>query len=97
MIDKRNKFCMECNKPLDNCLDTDIIIKGDLNHLIHKKCSNPFDERLYRNWGGWRMKRIVIIESEEEEYVNRFADVIDKALETMSYGNDVVLTHFKED
>jgi len=49
MIDKRNKFCMECNKPLDNCLDTDIIIKGDLNHLIHKKCSNPFDERLYRN------------------------------------------------
>ncbi len=43
------------------------------------------------------MKRIVVIESEEEEYINRFADAIDKTLETMSYGNEIVLTHYKED
>ncbi len=42
-------------------------------------------------------KRIIVIESEEEEYVNRFADVIDKTLEKMDYGNEIQLTHFKED
>ena len=43
------------------------------------------------------MKRIVVIESEEEEYVNRFADAIDKELETMPFEMEVELTHFKED
>jgi len=41
-------------------------------------------------------KRIVVIESEREELVNRFADVIDRALKTMTYTNEIQLTHFKE-
>ena len=43
------------------------------------------------------MKRVIVIESEKEEYINRFADAINRALEVMSFSNEVELTHFKED
>jgi hypothetical protein len=43
------------------------------------------------------MKRIIIIESNEEEYVNRFVDDFVLFLDTLNYKDEIELTHFKED
>jgi hypothetical protein len=43
------------------------------------------------------MKRIITIESESEELINRFADEVDKLLEKKVYDNEVELAHFCED
>jgi len=52
-----------------------------------------------KKFGGliYMMKRIVIIETDNEELLNRFANRIDKLLEEQVYDNEIQLSHFKED
>lgn len=42
-------------------------------------------------------KRIIVIESESEELINRFADKCDIVVNVQPYKDEVDLTHFKED
>lgn len=47
MIETKNKRCIKCKEPLDNCIDEDMVIIGDLKHLAHKRCISPFDNDNY--------------------------------------------------
>ena len=49
MINKKGRTCIQCGKPLDNCLDEDIVIVGNLSRLAHKSCTDPFGEELYND------------------------------------------------
>ena len=43
------------------------------------------------------MKRIIVIESENEELVNMFADKCDIVVDVLPYKDEITLTHFNED